>query len=163
MRAFQSRYNENPLPTTPDDKGEEVTPQPIESGNKFPATPTMAVNANFYTKGNVWCFQSPTCQHMGTDLIGPEGTPVYLPFTGKVYYRGYYPNDPLLGYYFGFILADGYEYYSGHLKNPIDINVGDVVQAGTKLGEMNSYNHTHVQMKDTSKTLIDFEEYYARK
>lgn len=140
----------------------------VAYGRKAMVTPTMEVSAHFTDTGDVWCFQV-NCQHWGVDYAGMEGTPVYAPFDMTVYALGEYPPGPTWGQYIQATLSDGVVIYLGHLKDMQPFVVGQTLPAGTLLGAMNAYAHTHVQLAPigmygpcaTTGDCIDVETYWA--
>lgn len=98
-------------------------------------------------------------QHGGTDFLAPEGSAVYAPYAMRVIAVGYYPAGGRMGYYVIGSLADGVEYYSGHLAAQ-EVASNTNVEAGAIIGHTNEYAHTHIQMK-RGGVLIDPETYLA--
>ncbi len=117
-------------------------------------TDTMAVgeNSSFYSTGApAWSGQYGG-MHLGADMIGNPGDPVYAPWEMMIDSVGRY-DDP--GRYGAFIQAhivsDGYLFYAGHL---IDVYVasGQRVPACTVIGTLGatSQPHTHIKMGSPS-------------
>lgn len=117
----------------------------------------MVVNAGFDATGDVWCFQSPTCQHLGTDIVGEDGQAVRAPFTGTCIETNAYPEGgPTAGQYVRYSLADGHEVYLGHLRDAIDCSAGMSLAAGQVVGLIRpDMLHTHWQMRDPNGNLED--------
>ena len=77
-------------------------------------------------------------QHMGVDLPGPKGTPIYAAFDGKVRMAkkfGGYGNVVVLRH------DNGLETTYGHLSS-IKVAEGDWVHSGDVVGEMGSTGHS---------------------
>lgn len=166
-QAYAQR-DERPLTPNPAPPDSEVpdarNPQPDtdipDDDGKSRVTPTMAVSANFYSTGQVWCFQDPqNCQHFGTDYTGPQGTPVFLPFNAEFLTGGVYTDAARRGDYVMFRDERGNELYFGHLQNTPNFQPGRMYRHGTRIGEMNNLNHVHVQLRIAGR-LSDFERYY---
>lgn len=138
---------------------EENTVYMAASGNKHHVTIPINVTANFYSKGDVWCFQNAECMHTGTDYTCPRGCAVYTPFDCHFLSVGTYGPGPMMGDYFMCTLLDGAEYYSGHLDKVVSFAPGTLVPAGTQIGVTNEYDHTHVQLRINNQ-LADFEAYW---
>lgn len=87
-------------------------------------------------------------RHGGTDYTGPPGTSVYAPFAMTIITVGHYNDSGRYGdYIIGTPRHDTtLQIYMGHLNN-IQVSTGDIVECGAKLGQMNIYAHTHVQIK----------------
>jgi len=98
-------------------------------------------------------------QHGGVDFHAAAGSPVYAPYAMRVIAVSYYPDSGRLGWYIIGTLADGVEYYSGHLGS-VNVVSGNSVTAGDQIGVTNEYAHTHIQMKRKG-ILIDPEAYLA--
>ena len=98
-------------------------------------------------------------QHGGTDFSAPTGSAVYAPYAMRVVAVGYYPDAGRKGYYVIGTLADGVEYYSGHLAAQ-ETSANTNVEKGAVIGHTNEYAHTHIQMKRAG-VLIDPEQYLA--
>lgn len=137
-------------------------------GHKANVTPTMEAGARFDTADcSVWGFQA-GCQHWGTDLLGPEGTPVHAPFDLTIIALGEYGPGPTWGQYVQGTFADGYVFYAGHLEARQEMQVGQTLPAGTLLGFTNSYAHTHIQLGPPGNagacaqdgSCLDFERYF---
>lgn len=150
---------------TPDTASPAVA-QAQAIGSKSVVTEMMAVSSDFYATGGVWCFQV-NCQHWGVDFGGEEGDPVFAPFDMLIIAIGEYGPGPTMGQYIQGQLQDGMYLYLGHLKNMPAFTVGQAIPAGTYIGMMNAYAHTHVQLAPHSGvcasngTCIDFQQYYA--
>jgi murein DD-endopeptidase MepM/ murein hydrolase activator NlpD len=120
------------------------------------------IGATFHATGSPawigqWAGTDMEDQHGGIDFRGNEGTDVYAPYAGIVIRKGHYSDSGRFGDYIIMTLADGAEYYSGHLKN-VKVQGGDSVKAGTIIGQTNNLNHTHIQLKVHGK-IQDFLEY----
>jgi murein DD-endopeptidase MepM/ murein hydrolase activator NlpD len=145
----------------------EAAPQAIEQqaaplplGRKSVVTADMFVSAGFYATG------APAWNggiHSGVDYAAAEGSPVYMPFDCAYTMTGFYGDAGRFGEYLMCYFGDGYEYYTGHLQGVRAFGVGEMIPAGTHIGWTNGLDHTHVQLRDTSGNLVDFEEYYAAK
>lgn len=131
----------------------------VTTSNKHTVTIPVNITANFYSTGDVWCFQNSQCMHTGTDYTCPRGCAVYTPFDCNFLTVGTYGPGPMMGDYFMCRLLDGAEYYSGHLDNVISFTPGMLVPAGTQIGVTNEYDHTHVQLR-VDNQLVDFEAYW---
>ena len=138
-------------------------------GAKSVVTQTMAVASHFDTRDcGAWGFQV-NCQHWGTDFIGAEGDPVFAPYDLTIIALGEYGPGPMWGQYVQGTFADGSVYYSGHLTGRPALEVGQTIPAGSLIGYMNGYAHTHVQLAPPGNTgpcaqdgsCLDFEQYYA--
>lgn len=138
-------------------------------GSKSVVTSTMQVGAHFDTADcGAWGFQV-ACQHWGTDFAGSEGDPVFAPYDLTVIALGEYGPGSTMGQYVQGTLPDGSVYYSGHLTGRPALDVGQTIPAGTQIGVMNGYAHTHVQLAPPGNTgacaqdgsCLDFETYYA--
>lgn len=116
------------------------------------------IGARFTTTGDVWCFQSAACQHLGTDYLAPQGSEVDLPYPATFLDTGSYTDDARYGNYVEWTLDDGCVLYLGHLQNVPALNVGQRYAAGTPVGQTNSKGHTHVQLRCNGQ-LVDFEQY----
>lgn len=92
-------------------------------------------------------------QHGGTDYTGAMGQAVYTPLPGKVIKVGHYSDAGRYGDYVMIATDNGLEYYSGHLQN-VKVKEGDSLACGQPIGEMNAYNHTHIQIRKDGN-LID--------
>ena len=123
----------------------------------------MVVNVGFYAIGDVWCFQSPACQHFGTDIAGEDGQAVHAPFSGICIETGVYPEGaPTAGQYVRYTLADGHEVYLGHLRDAIDCSPGISLSAGQIVGLVRpDILHTHWQMRDPAGNLEDAMAYWV--
>jgi murein DD-endopeptidase MepM/ murein hydrolase activator NlpD len=129
-------------------------------GGKARVTDEMIVNAGFYATGSpAWASQGGT--HWGVDYGAPQGNPVYVPFDCTYEMTGHYDDAARMGDYVICRLADGVEYYSGHLQDTQPFAPGQLIPAGTLIGFTNEYAHTHIQMRSPSGELLDFEEYFA--
>jgi len=84
------------------------------------------------TMGNRTFALSPG-MHMGIDLAGPEGSPLYAFMSGKVLAKGW---DGGYGNYVVWQSSDGIEHLYGHLVEPAPVEVGQEVSAGTVVGLM---------------------------
>jgi murein DD-endopeptidase MepM/ murein hydrolase activator NlpD len=114
-------------------------------------------NARFHSTGSpAWSNQfagtDMAGQHGGTDFTGPQGTAVYNPLPMTIIAIGHYADSGRYGDYVIGTTTDGLEYYSGHLQN-VSVSVGQVLECGTKIGEMNLYAHTHVQIKQNGQII----------
>lgn len=110
-------------------------------------------NARFHSTGSpAWVNQfagtDMAGQHGGTDFTGPIGTSVYAPWDMTIIALGHYSDEGRYGdYVIGTPDNDKtLEFYSGHLQN-VQVTNGQHIGCGDKLGEMNLYNHTHIQIK----------------
>lgn len=139
------------------------------SGAKSIVTETMAVASHFDTIDcGAWGFQA-NCQHWGTDFVGSEGDPVFAPYDLTIIALGEYGPGPTWGQYVQGTLPDGSVYYSGHLAGRSRFQIGETISAGTQIGQMNGYAHTHIQLAPPGNTgacaqdgsCLDFEHYYA--
>ncbi len=136
------------------------------SGGKHLVTDDYRVNPNarFNTvECGTWGFQA-GCQHYGTDVLGVDGQVVYAPFDGSYIMTGSYPEGgATAGQYVMMYDDQGAEIYLGHLKNAIQIEAGQRISAGTKLGEIRGdLAHTHVQLRLNGQ-LADWEPYYENR
>ncbi len=136
-----------------------VIAAPVTTGAKSIVVEGMHVNAGFYATGSsAWASQGG--MHYGVDYGAPHGSPVYMPFDCVYSMTGYYADAARLGQYLICYLRGGIEYYSGHLEGVQAFTEGQMIAAGTLIGFTNEYDHTHIQLRDTSGTLLDFEAYY---
>jgi murein DD-endopeptidase MepM/ murein hydrolase activator NlpD len=134
--------------------------------HKHGVTDSGKIGDNFYSVNDVWSFQA-NSMHWGTDYIGTEGDKVYAPFDLTVISLGEYGPGPTMGEYVQGTFADGYVFYAGHLEHRPQFSVGQVLPAGTVLGYMNSYAHSHIQLAPPGNvrpcanngTCVDFEVY----
>ena len=117
----------------------------------------MVVNAGFYAIGDVWCFQSPDCQHLGADIAGSDGQAVHAPFSGTCIETGAYPEGgPTAGQYVRYVLPDAREVYLGHLRDAINCLPGMAIASGQVVGYIRAdMLHTHWQMRDPAGNLED--------
>lgn len=138
-------------------------------GQEAMLTQTMEVGAHFATSDcGAWGFQM-GCMHWGTDYIGNAGDPVFAPYDLTIIALGEYPSGPTMGQYIQGTFADGAVFYAGHLTDRPPFAIGQTLPAGTLIGRMNSYAHTHIQLAPPGitgacaqdGTCIDFEQYYA--
>jgi murein DD-endopeptidase MepM/ murein hydrolase activator NlpD len=129
----------------------------------------MAVGAHFDTADcGVWGFQA-GCRHWGTDFTGSAGDPVFTPYDLTIIALGEYGPGATAGQYVQGTLPDGSVYYSGHLAGRPALAIGQTVPAGTQIGVMNSFAHTHVQFAAAGNTgpcaqdgsCLDFEAYWS--
>lgn len=169
-----------PAPATPTVAAQEVpstaiAPRAVSTlvsapvGRKSVVTQTMQVGAHFDTVNCAyWGFQV-NCKHWGTDFTGSEGEPVFAPYDLTIIALGSYPPGPTWGQYIQGTFPDGYVFYAGHLEDRPTFKNGQTLPAGTFIGRMNSYAHTHIQLAPPavtgpcaqSGTCVDFEQYYA--
>ena len=149
----------NPAPSH---STQSYVPTPPSVGARM-VTAAMKVGATFTSRGAIWDFQGG--QHLGTDYLGAQGTPVYAPYDMRYVTTGYYPpsanGGAETGFYVVGILDDGSQYYSGHLQNVPSFHSGQIITAGTQIGETNQLGHTHVQLKSPAGVLEDFQQYLA--
>lgn len=126
------------------------------------------VLAGFYATGDVWCFQSTACQHLGTDLASDYGAPVYAPYAATVTAVSAYADPARAGEYVTMDLYDGCLLYLGHLQGVV-VGVGAVLTPGSLVGYIGPANHaelgwpgphTHVQLTCGGQ-LSDWEAYDA--
>lgn len=130
-----------------------------QSGGKYMVTDDMNVSADFYATGSpAWAGQGG--MHYGVDYSAPQGSPVYMPFDCSFVMWGRYDDPGRMGDYIICIFGDGIEYYSGHLDAYAQFQPGQIIPAGTMVGTTNVYNHTHIQLRDPSGNLLDFEDYF---
>ncbi len=157
-----SEIGNKTLPT--ESKAPQATPQTAGPSKRKAITIPENISARFWDKGSpAWsrqpCPGKPNeygC-HTGTDFSAPNGSAVYAPWSGTVIKIGHYDDDGRRGDYIMMTLADGTEYYSGHLANP-RVKTGDTVTAGQQIAEIGFYNHTHIQLR-VGGVLTDLEEY----
>ena len=71
--------------------------------------------------------------HMGIDLAGPEGSPLYAFMSGKVLAKGW---DGGYGNYVVWQGSDGIEHLYGHLMEPAPVEIGQEISSGTVVGLM---------------------------
>lgn len=134
-----------------------------QSASIHPVTKDMHINAGFNTINCAyWSFQT-NCQHFGTDLALEVGEPVYAPVDGVFLTTGFYSAPAMYGYYVMYLTADGYELYLGHLDNVINLEPGSKITAGDVIGYGNELLHTHVQLRDKDRNLVDFMDYYNKR
>lgn len=140
----------------------------VAIGAKSVVTDTMAVASHFDTTDcGAWGFQV-NCMHWGTDYSGSAGDPVFAPFDLTIIALGEYGPGPTMGQYVQGTFADGAVFYAGHLTNRPTMDVGQTLPAGTRIGSMNEYAHTHVQLGPPGNSgacaqdgsCLDFEQYY---
>lgn len=173
--AYLYRLGSEPVATPAPQASEPpmmVVQQPAAApamGAKSVVTTTMAVASHFDTADcGAWGFQA-GCMHWGTDFMGTEGDPVFAPYDLTVIALGEYGPGPTWGQYVQGTLPDGSVYYSGHLQGRPPMDVGQMLPAGSVIGYMNGYAHTHVQLAGPGNTgacaqdgtCLDFEYYYA--
>lgn len=164
INSFLSKSTVPMLPSIPRGNDTSVyqrereTPIRVNNRDYHPVTTIRNVTANFYSTGAIAWKNQPGGQHYGTDFSANAGTPVFLPFDGKLIARGYYADTGRMGDYLIFTLEDNAELYLGHLDDPISVPTGTDVKAGTIIGKTNEYNHTHVQLR-LGGQLSDFEAY----
>ncbi len=153
--------NETGSKALPIESGETKTAQSVQTGKRALITIPETVNNHFDSRGSpAWVNQQGPLgkgYHYGTDMGAPNGSAVYAPYSGTVIKTGHYDDDGRRGDYIMLTLADGTEYYSGHLAN-LRHKTGDFVAAGTQLGEIGFYNHTHIQLR-IGGVLSDWEKY----
>lgn len=154
------------IPVSPrePDKSPGVVSAPPAGTHRALITNPEKIGARFHDTGSpAWANQWPGTpmagQHGGLDMLAPAGSPVYAPYAMRVIAVGYYPDAGRKGFYVIGDLADGVEYYSGHLSN-VAVVVNTNIDAGTQLGVTNEYAHTHLQMKRAG-VLLDPEQYLA--
>ena len=157
---------QSPVPIVGDAVAAEpaLPAQPV-GGKSWPATSTQ-VNAGFYTVNCAfWSFQA-GCQHFGTDIHGAEGDPVFMPFDGTFKQCIIQPEGtPYVGVAWMANLMDGTELYIGHMRQgTCDLAPGTLVASGTQIGTFRGDTaHIHMQLKNVSGELLDFEEYYRQR
>lgn len=144
----------------------------VAVGAKSVVTLTMHISTGFYETGcqpgstYAWSGQV-NCMHWGVDFGGKEGDPVFAPYDMLITAVDEYGPGPTMGQFIQGQLRDGTYLYLGHLKNMPAFTVGQVIPAGTYIGSMNEYAHTHVQLAPhpgvcaSNGTCIDFAAYYA--
>lgn len=150
------------------------------TGKLHPVTASMQVLADFYAMAPVWCFQDARCpkgpngeplgdgQHFGVDMAIADNEKVYAPTDGTFIMCGAYDDAARIGEYVMYLTDDGFEFYSGHLKNTFlfcQHKAGDHINAGDILGYGNKDvvgPHTHIQLRKNGQ-LLDFMEYYKER
>ena len=95
--------------------------------------------------------------HNGVDLVGKEGDPIYLSYSGKVSNVGY---DDERGNFIEIENEDGCTIIYNHLKDKPGYKVGDSVMPGDKIGEVgNTGNstgpHLHISVLSKDGEYID--------
>jgi murein DD-endopeptidase MepM/ murein hydrolase activator NlpD len=154
-----------PLPNKPPTSEPPTSEPPIASGTaRALITHPETIGARFHDTGSPawvgqWKGTPMENQHGGLDMRAPAGSGVYAPYPMRVIAVGYYPDAGRKGFYVIGDLADGVEYYSGHLSEAL-VSVHSNVAAGTMIGHTNEYAHTHIQMKRAGH-IIDPETYLA--
>lgn len=131
---------------------------PVVFGRKSVVIVDMFVSAGFYATGSPYWNGG---IHSGVDYAAPQGSPVFMPFDCGFIMTGFYGDAGRFGEYLMCDLMDGYEYYSGHLQDVQGFSAGALIPAGTHIGWTNELAHTHIQLRDPSGALVNFEEYYA--
>lgn len=139
-------------------------------GSKAQIVAGNPILSGFYATGDVWCFQSSACQHLGTDLSANYGDPVYAPYAAVVTMVDAYYDPARAGQYVIIELQDGCSLYLGHLQG-VTVAAGQLLTAGSLLGYIGPENHealgwpgphTHVQLTCGGQ-LMDWEAYDAQR
>lgn len=137
--------------------------KPRRDGHIIQISYDMLVYDGFYAIScDAWGFQA-NCQHWGTDIHVDANAPVFTPVDCTYIMTGHYSDPSHAGDYFMCMTYDGFEYYSGHLKDAISLTPGDFVPAGTIVGygcTCVSGPHTHIQLRDPAGNLTDPMKYY---
>lgn len=139
-------------------------------GSKAQIVAGNPILSGFYATGDVWCFQSSACQHLGTDLSANYGDPVHAPYEATVSTVSAYYDPARAGQYVIMDLGDGCSLYLGHLQGVV-VSPGAILSPGTFLGRIGPENHealdwpgphTHVQLTCAGQ-LMDWEAYDAQR
>lgn len=148
-------------PSYPPSNNGGISP-PTSQGKGHSITIPEHITARFDSVGSpAWGpdgVDNPGGKHFGTDFSARQGTAVYAGFPFTVIQIGTYDDDARYGQYIIGTMGDGYQYYSGHLQN-VKVSSGQTVQGGEQIAETNHLNHTHIQLKDPSGNLRDYEKY----
>lgn len=129
-------------------EGTQVAYAPrVSSKCGYTDTMTVGENSSFYSTGApAWSGQYDG-YHLGADMVGNAGDPVYAPWGMTIDSVGRY-DDP--GRYGAFIQAhivsDGYLFYAGHLID-VYVQAGERVSACTVIGTLGATSQPHVHIK----------------
>jgi murein DD-endopeptidase MepM/ murein hydrolase activator NlpD len=135
----------------------QVPETPATKGKRSLITIPEHINARFNDTGSVAWKNQPGGKHLGTDFGAPNGSAVYAPYNVRIIKVGSYSDTGRLGSYIIGKLDDDTEFYSGHLSG-VMVKPQDYVRAGTRIGSIGYYNHTHIQLR-VNGGLYDFERY----
>jgi murein DD-endopeptidase MepM/ murein hydrolase activator NlpD len=127
----------------------EMHPAPRVAGKKCPYTDTMKISTPFNAVYPVYDGQYGS-MHLGVDLTGNPGDPVYAPFDMTVDGEGsgvtYAADYPYTGWRIQAHFNDGTLYYAGHLID-VYVSAGQFVAACEVIATLGATAGPHVHVK----------------
>ena len=134
---------------------EKIKPKIKEKENPEPKEPCAKLTSGVGSRNAPVAGAS--SNHKGVDISAPKGTPINAIEGGKITHSGLGKSgiNGGLGFFVEITNANGDKSRYGHMDGKPDVDVGDFVETGDKIGEVGSTgyssgNHLHFDVKDSN-------------